>query len=276
MNQQMVSINRTSFIVLVIVLSGLNPLKAQEKRTKFIINTSMGDMKGELFNETPMHRDNFIKLAKEGWFEDSFFHRVIENFMIQGGQNADGREDAGYTVPAEFVPEIHVHHKGALAAARESDKVNPTKASSAAQFYIVQGKIMTLGQLDALEKKINAERKQIAIENYILFPGNEKWLYKIDALMKARDVIGLKTSRVEVFNEMLANGEAPKEFRYTEEQKKVYTTIGGTPHLDGYYAVYGRITEGWDVLDKIAATPVVGSRPIEKVLMKIEILDREK
>ncbi|RLD38575.1 MAG: peptidylprolyl isomerase [Bacteroidetes bacterium] len=271
----MSNMKRISLLALVVVLffAGLNNLKAQEKRTKFIIYTTLGDMKGELFNETPMHRDNFIKLVKEGWYTDSFFHRVIKNFMIQGGQNADGREDAGYTVPAEFVPEIHVHHKGALAAARESDNVNPTKASSAAQFYIVQGKIMTLGQLDAIEEKINNERKTTAIENYILFPGNEKWLYKIDALIKAKDMTGLKTSKVEVFKEMLEKGEAPKEFHYSEEQKKIYTTIGGTPHLDGSYVVYGKITEGLDVLDKIAATAVIGSRPIEKVLMKIEIID---
>lgn len=102
MNKQM--LNRISFLGLVILifLAGLNPLKAQEKRIKFIIHTSLGDMKGELFNETPMHRDNFVKLIKEGWFEDSFYHRVMRNFMIQGGQNSDGREDAGYTVPAEI------------------------------------------------------------------------------------------------------------------------------------------------------------------------------
>jgi len=259
--------------LILILFVGLNSIQAQEKRIEFIIHTTSGDMKGELFNETPLHRDNFLKLVKDNWYEDSYFHRVINNFMIQGGQNADGREDADYTVPAEFVPEIFVHHKGMLAAAREGDKNNPTKASSASQFYIVQGKIMTLGQLQSLEEKFNADRKRIAIENYILFPGDEKWLYKIDALMNAKDEDGLAASQIEVYNEMVANDEAPKEFHYTEEQKKIYTTIGGTPHLDGSYTVYGRITEGLDVLDKIAATAVVGSRPIEKVLMKIEILD---
>ncbi len=269
------SIIKISRLVLVfaLVFAGLFSVQAQEKRTKFIIHTSLGDMKGELFNETPMHRDNFIKLTKEGWFEDSFFHRVINNFMIQGGQNADGREDANYTVPAEFVPKIHVHHKGMLAAAREGDNVNPTKASSAAQFYIVQGKIPTLGQLQSLEEKINSERKQTAIQNYILFPGNEKWLYKVDALMKADDSIGLQQSQIDIYNEMIAKGEAPREFHYSEEQKKIYTTIGGTPHLDASYTVYGRITTGLDILDKIASTPVAGSRPIEKVLMKIEIIE---
>lgn len=265
-------VGKKVFVGLVFLLLSIH-IQAQEKRTQFIIHTGLGDMKGELFNETPMHRDNFIKLAKQGWFQDSYFHRVINHFMIQGGQNADGREDAGYTVPAEFMPEVYVHHKGMLAAARESDDINPTKASSAAQFYIVQGKIMTLGQLASMEEKINAERKRIAIENYILFPGNEKWLYKADPLMQANDKLGLKVLHSEVYNEMKLNGEAPKEFHYSEEQKKIYTTIGGTPHLDGAYTVYGRITEGLDVLDKIAATPVAGSRPIEKVLMKIEILD---
>ncbi|MDA3906494.1 MAG: peptidylprolyl isomerase [Bacteroidales bacterium] len=260
-------------LVILFFFAGLNSIEAQEKRTEFIIHTSMGDMKGELFNETPMHRDNFIKLAKEGWFEDSFFHRVINNFMIQGGHNADGREDAGYTVPAEFVPEIYVHHKGMLAAARERDKVNPTKASSAAQFYIVQGKILSLGQVKSIEEKINTERKQLAIKNYIIFPSNEKWFFKMDALMKAKDMEGVKLMENNIYNEMIERGEAPTEFHYTEKQIEIYTTIGGTPHLDGSYSVYGRITDGWEVLDKIAATPVLGSSPIEKVLMKIEILD---
>ncbi|MCD6091749.1 MAG: peptidylprolyl isomerase [Bacteroidales bacterium] len=255
------------------LFSGLNSIQAQEKKVQFIIHTSLGDMKGELFNETPMHRDNFVKLVKENWFENSYFHRVINHFMIQGGQNADGREDAGYTVPAEFVPEIYVHQKGMLAAARESDNINPTKASSAAQFYIVQGKIMSLGQLESIEEKINSGRKQRAIDNYIFFSGNEKRLYKLEALRNAKDNVGIKNMRNEVYNEMKTKGEAPAEFYYTEEQKKIYTTIGGTPHLDGAYTVYGRITEGWEVLDRIAATPVAGSRPIEKVVMKIEIIE---
>ena len=252
----------------------LNYAQAQEKRTKFIIRTNLGDMKGELFNETPMHKANFIKLVKQGWYNNSNFHRVINHFMVQGGQNADGREDANYTVPAEFRPEKFPHLKGMLAAAREGDNINPTKASSAAQFYIVQGKIITLEQLAAFELKINSERKRIAIENYILFPGNEKWLYKIDALTKAGNSLAIAQTKEEVYKEMLAKGEAPPVFKYTEEQKKIYSSVGGTPHLDDSYTVYGRITDGLDVLDKIAATPVSGSKPIEKVVMKIEVIEK--
>lgn len=266
------SVFKMTLIVLLAFVSITNSY-AQEKRIQFVIHTSLGDMKGELFNETPKHRDNFVKLVKEGWYKNSYFHRVINNFMIQGGQNGDGREDAPYTVPAEFVPTMHVHHKGMLAAAREGDQVNPSKASSAAQFYIVQGKVFTEPQLTAFEEKMNKESKREAIDNYILFPGNEKWLYKMDALMKAKDVPGMEQIRDAIYAEMITNNEAPAEFHYTQEQKGIYSTLGGTPHLDGSYTVYGQITSGFDVLDKIAATPVAGSRPIEKVLLKIEILD---
>jgi cyclophilin family peptidyl-prolyl cis-trans isomerase len=111
----------------------------KEKQVKVVITTEYGDMTAVLYNETPKHRDNFVKLVNEGWYEGSPFHRVISGFMIQGGQNADGRQDPGYKVQAEFV-EGKYHKKGALAAARMPDQVNPEKASSGSQFYIVQGK----------------------------------------------------------------------------------------------------------------------------------------
>ena len=185
------------------------------KMTKFIIHTDYGDMKGVLFNDTPQHRDNFINLVKEGWFKDSFFHRVIKNFMIQGGQNADGRLDPGYTVPAEFLPN-HVHQKGALAAARMGDQVNPAKASSGSQFYIVQGQTYTDSTLNMMEQRSHV--------------------------------------------------------KYSPEQREAYKTVGGTPHLDGAYTVFGEITEGLDVIDKIAAVKTAaGDSPVEKVKMTIEI-----
>ncbi len=187
----------------------------QKKMTNFIIHTDYGDMKGVLFNDTPQHRDNFIKLVKEGWFKDSFFHRVINNFMIQGGQNADGRLDPGYTVPAEILP-VHVHKKGALAAARMGDQVNPTKASSGSQFYVVHGQVYDDATLDNMEQRAGV--------------------------------------------------------KYTPEQREAYKTVGGTPHLDGAYTVYGEITEGLDVIDKIAAVKTAaGDRPVQQVTMTIEI-----
>jgi len=124
----------------------------QEKMVKFIIHTDYGDIKGLLYNDTPQHRDNFVKLVNEGWYDGSPFHRVIENFMIQGGSNADGAQDPGYTVPAEILPG-HYHKKGALAAARMPDQINPDKASSGSQFYIVQGQVFTDAMLDNMEAR---------------------------------------------------------------------------------------------------------------------------
>lgn len=191
----------------------------QEKQVKFIIHTDYGDMKGILYNETPKHRDNFVKLVKQGYYDGLLFHRVINGFMIQGGdpdsKNAKpgqrlGSGGPGYTVPAEFNAKL-IHKKGALSAARQGDQVNPSKASSGSQFYIVQGKKANPGQLSA---------------------------------------------------------------NYTVEQKKIYETIGGTPFLDMQYTVYGEITEGLDVIDKIAAVEKDASdRPLKDVKMTIKIID---
>lgn len=196
----------------------MNTSEAQkkEKQIRFIIHTEYGDMKGFLYNETPLHRDNFVKLVKQGWFKNSPFHRVIKNFMIQGGQNADGRLDPGYRIPAEFNPKFY-HKKGALAAARMGDQVNPKKESSGSQFYIVQGTVL-----------------------------DEK---------------------------TLQNFSARSGINYSPEQVKTYTTIGGTPHLDGAYTVFGEITEGFDVLDKIASVKTLpGDKPEKDVRMNIEII----
>ncbi len=194
-------------------------LMAQNSKpeTLIVIHTKFGDMTAVLYNDTPLHRDNFIKLIKEGWFNGSPFHRVIKNFMIQGGSNKDGRQDPGYTIPAEIRAD-HFHKRGALAAARMGDNVNPEKRSSGSQFYIVQGERATPAYLDAVSKH---------------------------------------TGHV-----------------FTPEERKVYETIGGTPHLDGGYTVFGELVEGFDVLDKIAAVKTDShDKPIEPVTMTISILE---
>ena len=185
-------------ILAALVLVGMtcSAQQATEKETIVVIKTSMGTIKAKLYNDTPQHRDNFIKLVNEGWYNGSPFHRVIKDFMIQGGQNADGRLDPGYTIPAEF-KDNHFHKKGALAAARQGDQVNPKKASSGSQFYIVQGKVYDDNTLDMFENRMG-----------------------------------------KVFS-------AP--------QRQAYKTVGGTPHLDGDYTVFGEVIEGLEVVDKIAA-----------------------
>ncbi|MGC8865017.1 MAG: peptidylprolyl isomerase [Bacteroidales bacterium] len=197
----------------------MNTSEAQkkEKVIHFVIHTEYGDMKGFLYNETPLHRDNFVKLVKTGWYKNSPFHRVIKNFMIQGGQNADGRQDPGYRIPAEFNPKLF-HKKGALAAARLGDQVNPQKESSGSQFYIVQGTLIDENTLKTFSAR---------------------------------------------------NG-----INYTPEQIKTYATKGGTPHLDGAYTVFGEITEGFDVLDKIASVKTLpGDKPEKDVRMTIQIIE---
>jgi peptidyl-prolyl cis-trans isomerase B (cyclophilin B) len=207
-------------------ISAMSQKKSTEKVTKFVIHTSYGDMKGYLYNETPLHRDNFAKLIQEGYFNDLLFHRVISGFMIQGGDPnsrdakpgvALGAGGPGYTVPAEFNSNL-IHKKGALAAARQADQVNPKKASSGSQFYIVQGKTYPESQLNGIASQMG--------------------------------------------------------LTYTDEQKKAYETLGGTPFLDMNYTVFGEITEGLAVIDKIALVQKnSGDRPVQDIKMTIELID---
>ncbi|MCK5839099.1 MAG: peptidylprolyl isomerase [Bacteroidales bacterium] len=204
----------TSIFVLIMIVSASSC--QESKQTKVLISTDYGDITVVLFDETPLHRDNFIKLVNEGWYDGSIFHRVISNFMIQGGGHADGRPDPEYTVPAEIV-DIYFHKKGVLSAARKPDHVNPNKESSGSQFYIVQGQVFTDEQLDSFEQRFGKD-----------FP---------------------------------------------EERREVYRTLGGTPHLDGDYTVFGEVISGLDVVDKIAAVQTAkGDKPVKDVKMTIKIV----
>ncbi len=207
-----------NILILTLVLFGFQIMAQTTKpETIIIFHTTYGDITAKLYNDTPKHRDNFIKLIKEGWFNGSVFHRVISNFMIQGGQNADGRQDPGYTVDAEILPN-HFHRKGALSAARMGDQVNPEKKSSGSQFYIVQGQRV-----------------------------DDRYLNSVTA---------------------------QSGHRFTDEQKSVYKTIGGTPHLDGGYTVFGEVLDGFQVIDAIAAVKTgPGDVPITDIKMTVEVLE---
>ncbi|MBN1132213.1 MAG: peptidylprolyl isomerase [Bacteroidales bacterium] len=190
------------------------------------IETTLGDIIILLYDETPLHRDNMIKLADQGFYDNLLFHRVISSFMIQGGDPHSagaasgqrlGTGGPGYTVPAEF-NRAYFHKKGALAAARQGDNVNPEKRSSGSQFYIVQGRVLSVDELKMMEQR------------------------------------GIHEP-------------------FTEEEIKAYTTIGGTPHLDGAYTVFGEVVEGFEVIDRIASVPTDPyDRPQDDIVFKISVI----
>ena len=160
----------TSFIFLIAFCGAIFAQSTTQNEPVYLIKTSFGNMKIKLFNETPKHRDNFIKLVKEGFFNGSVFHRVINQFMIQGGGAKNGTEDVGYTIPAEIKTNL-LHKKGALAAARMPDQINPNKESSGSQFYIVQGRIYGDTELDAIEQRLNIKFSAEQREAYKTFGG---------------------------------------------------------------------------------------------------------
>jgi cyclophilin family peptidyl-prolyl cis-trans isomerase len=179
----------------------------------FLIETELGSFKVKLYDETPFHRDNFIKLVTEKYYNGSPWHRVIKDFMIQGGGATRLSDDIGYTVPAEIIPGL-IHKKGALSAARQGDHVNPKKASSGSQFYVVQGRPFTAQELTYTARQMRKE--------------------------------------------------------FTPEQVETYSTLGGTPHLDGEYTIFGEVIEGLDVIDLIADVRTNSQdRPVEPLSMKI-------
>ena len=240
-----------------------------EKRTLVKLETTMGNITVALYNETPKHRDNFIKLVKEGVYDSTLFHRVIKQFMIQAGdpdsKNASdtamlGSGDVGYTIPAEFNPKFF-HKKGVLAAARQGDDVNPEKASSGCQFYIVTGRKFTEPQLLGMENKINEQREEALFDS--LARQHMKEIYK---MRKAVDNAGLLELQDTLEAQARELADKEEKFRFTPEQIKAYSTIGGAPHLDGSYTVFGEVTEGIEVVNNIEiAKTNRADRPIENI-----------
>ena len=240
-----------------------------EKRTLVKLETTMGNITVALYNETPKHRDNFIKLVKEGVYDSTLFHRVIKQFMIQAGdpdsKNASdtamlGSGDVGYTIPAEFNPKFF-HKKGVLAAARQGDDVNPEKASSGCQFYIVTGRKFTEPQLLGMENKINEQREEALFDS--LARQHMKEIYK---MRKAGDNAGLLELQDTLEAQARELADKEEKFRFTPEQIKVYSTVGGAPHLDGSYTVFGEVTEGMEVVENIEiAKTNRADRPVENI-----------
>ncbi len=239
---------------------------AQANYPVIVIETNYGTMKAMLYDDTPVHSNHYLKLIKEGYFDGTLFHRVVEDFVIQGGAQdsrdaPSGARIGGGRTDMELMPEFRenrFHKKGALAAPRRGDNENPQKKSDASQIYIVQGRVYTQGRLDSMEMAVNVPIKNEIIRTHYL-PHKEK----LDELKAANDAGGfnaLLDSLLNVVDSLYAI--APGKFFLPQELKEAYTTLGGIDRLDGSYTVFGEVTEGLEVIDKIAALPVdENSRP---------------
>ncbi len=268
------------FFALFITFLTLSCSDSEKERTYFVnMETTEGNIKLKLYNSTPLHRDNFIKLVKDNYYDGIKFHRVIEDFMIQAGDYrtnpalaADTTGKYEYTIPAEIHKDIF-HKKGALAAARTGDRINPERASSGTQFYIVQG-VKFNGTTTPTGDSISAEQMIADVENRInssqkqnIFYNNlQKEREKSQASGDGRTEAEIQeAATLQTYDEL----ENFQELSIPEEHAAVYKTDGGTPHLDMQYTVFGEVLEGFDVIDKIAAVETDGSdRPVKDVIIK--------
>jgi len=246
-----------------------------KENTIVLMKTTLGDIKLLLYDETPAHRENFIKLVSSGFYEGISFHRVINKFMIQAGdpitrsvpisESADSLNT--YTILSEFNRKFF-HKKGALAAAREGNDVNPEMRSSGTHFYIVQGIKLTDEDLVVAEQKINNNIKQAVFNKYLRHIGDSARLSGTpltDAEIQDR-------ASVRMFQYLTTN----PEYKIPEEQKSVYKTIGGVPRLDGTYTVFGEVLEGLDIVDKIAGAQTDESdKPLTDIkILKIKLVSK--
>lgn len=249
-----------------------------ENRTLVKLETTLGDITVALYNETPNHRDNFIKLVKEGVYDSTLFHRVIKQFMIQAGDPESktandtamlGSGDVGYTVPAEFNSKFF-HKKGVLAAARQGDQVNPKKESSGCQFYIVTGRKFREAQLLDMEVQMNEQREGLIFDSLV-----QKHMKEIYKLRKAQDNEALLELQDKLEAEARELYKKEEPFKFTPEQIAAYTTVGGAPHLDGAYTIFGEVTEGMGVVELIeGAKTGRADRPVQDIrILKASIVE---
>ena len=218
-------------------------MENQATETRVLMHTNKGDIKLKLYNDTPLHRDNFIKLVKEGQYNGLLFHRVIKDFMIQGGDVTSkdapmnkqlGAGDLGYTVPAEFRYPKYFHKKGALAAPRQPDDINPQKKSDMSQFFIVQGKVYRETELDTLERTANYPARQKALKEFYAPVRAELNMIKMSNKREYQK--RLRAINAQIDSVIQAT---PGHLLFTDEQRKAYTTVGGCHHLDGTYTIFG-------------------------------------
>lgn len=222
---------------------------------KIEVATTAGNFTILLYGDTPKHRDNFLKLVKEGYYNGTLFHRVIKDFMIQAGdpdsRNAAPGQHLGaggpdYKIDAEIVYPKHFHKRGALAAARQGDQVNPLKQSSGSQFYVVTGRKVSEGEMAQLENSLKNKQLQRIFNSLALAHRDS-----IIAMQRSGDSAGLKALQDTLIKQTEAEAAKQGTPAVTDEMRQAYTTVGGAPHLDGDYTVFGEVVSGMDVIEKI-------------------------
>lgn len=268
------------FLFILLLCTRMMTSCAQDHDFVVTIKTNYGDMIAILYDETPKHKENFIKLAREKYYDSLLFHRVIEGFMLQGGDPESkharpgqrlGNGGPGYTIAPEFNPALF-HEKGALAAARLGDQVNPSKASSGSQFYIVQGK-----RFPENEIRIDQQKFGMALQKFFQDPKNQHHRDSLASFYQRGDQAGYEKYIFGLKDELENQLGIKVEKDVSPELVKAYTTSGGTPNLDGEYTVFGKVIKGLDVIDKIAALPKgPADRPEEDVRMTIEVQELPK
>lgn len=241
------------------------------------IKTSLGDIRILLYGETPKHRDNFIKLVESDFYNGTLFHRVINKFMIQAGDPDSkgaapgkmlGAGGPGYQIDAEIVYPKYFHKRGALAAARQGDQVNPERKSSGSQFYIVTGDVVNDSAIKQMEQHLNMQQQQQIFNQLVM-----KHRDQIMVMQQNQDNAGLLALQQQLIKETEAEA-AKNPLKLTPEQIEAYTSVGGTPHLDNQYTVFGEIVSGMDVVAKIEKVKTdQADRPTEDVkIISMEIV----
>jgi cyclophilin family peptidyl-prolyl cis-trans isomerase len=241
------------------------------------ISTNFGSMKFRLYNETPKHRDAFIQLTNEGYFDGTLFYRVMQDFLIQGGSKSSkdappgkriGYGDPDKTVDDEILPQ-YFHKKGALCAPRQPDEINPFKQSDISQFYIVKGRVYSVGELDTMELVVNRPIRNKIVQD-VMTPAVRKELKQLKEEKKVTEFRDLAQEIKDKIETSYRLNTGVIEF--SEAQREAYTTVGGYPDLDGKYTIFGECISGFDVIDKIAELKVdKNNRPFTDVKITVTV-----
>jgi len=273
----MKSVSKNKFLVLfsTLLLTALvlGSFVKKSDEVEVIMITSKGELILKLYNQTPIHRDNFVNLINNQFYNGISFHRVIKNFMAQAGDpnsrdpeytGSLGNNSEGETLPAEIYPSLF-HKKGALAAARMGDQVNPEKRSSGSQFYIVQGKKYNRNQLTQMEARINQQLEGNLVGIFLKDSSNREYMNRVKVCQQNGWMDSLNVVIGEIKNMVLKDVD---KFTFSEEQLKAYETVGGTPFLDNGYTVFGEVVSGIDIIDSICTSPTLpGDKPKEPIII---------